>query len=109
MTTITITKSSNDSYRKLEVTGHAGFAEYGHDVVCAGISVLTINLVNSIEKLTEDEFKCFQDDKKGTISLIFESELSDEANLLMKSYELGVESIFRQYGKNFLNIKFRRE
>ena len=36
-------------------------------------------------------------------------EPSHDAELLVKSFELGVGTIFQEYGKKFLNIKFRRE
>ena len=109
MTTITITKSLADSYKRIECSGHAGFADSGEDIVCAAISVLTINLINSLERFTEDRFACNQNEDDGYISISFEQEPSRDADLLLKSFELGVNSIFREYGKRFLNIKFRRE
>ena len=109
MTTITITKASDDSYKSIECKGHAGFADYGNDIVCSAISVLTINLINSIEEFTEDKADVQQDEKSGRISICFDSKPSKESDLLLRSYELGVCSIFREYGKKFLNIKFRRE
>ena len=109
MTTITITKSSNDTYKSIECLGHAGFAEYGNDIVCSAISVLTINLINSIDKLTDDKISVDQNEDDGYISISFENEPSKEADLLLRSFELGIDSIFREYGKKFLNIKFRRE
>nr|WP_297764393.1 ribosomal-processing cysteine protease Prp [uncultured Butyrivibrio sp.] len=109
MTTITITKKSDDTFKCIECNGHAGYAEYGEDIVCAAVSVLTINLVNSIDSLTEDKIIVDQDEDQGLIRIRFENEPSHDADLLLKSFELGVDSIFRQYGKKFLNIKFRRE
>ncbi|WP_029232154.1 ribosomal-processing cysteine protease Prp [Butyrivibrio sp. VCB2006] len=109
MTTITITKTSDDAYKCIECKGHAGFAEYGEDIVCAAVSVLTINLANSVENLTDDKFDIEQDEEIGLIRLRFETVPSHDADLLLRSFELGVDSIFRQYGKKFLNIKFRRE
>ena len=109
MTTITITKSSDDNFKKIECSGHAGYADRGEDIVCAAVSVLTINLLNSIEKFTDDGIVIEQDEKKGLITLEFKDTPTAEADLLLKSYELGVTGIFEQYGKKFLNIKFRRE
>ncbi|MCR5404833.1 MAG: ribosomal-processing cysteine protease Prp [Butyrivibrio sp.] len=109
MTTITIVKSSDDKYKMIESKGHAGFAEYGEDIVCSAISVLTINTVNSLEKLTKDKFSLFTDEKKGIIRMTFTNPVSGDAELLLKSFELGITSIYEQYGKKFLNIKFRRE
>ena len=109
MTTITITKKSDDTFKSIECNGHAGYAEYGEDIVCAAVSVLTINLVNSIDSLTEDRISVVQDEDRGLIRVSFEDDPSHDADLLLRSFELGVDSIFRQYGKKFLNIKFRRE
>ncbi|WP_026651206.1 ribosomal-processing cysteine protease Prp [Butyrivibrio proteoclasticus] len=109
MTTITITKTSNDSYKSIECKGHAGYADYGKDIVCSAISVLTINTINSIESFTKDEMVVSSDESKGIIRFEFKSEPSKEADLLLRSFELGVDNIFQQYGKKFLNIKFRRE
>ncbi len=109
MTTITITKSSDDKYKRIECKGHAGFDDSGKDIVCAAVSVLTINTMNSIEKFTKDAFVATQDEKKGIITMEFKEELSKEADLLLKSFELGVNGIYNEYGKKFLNIKIRRE
>ena len=38
----------------MEVKGHAGYDEYGKDIVCAAVSVLTVNMANSVEKFTDD-------------------------------------------------------
>ena len=36
-------KDSDDCYTGFQVKGHAGFAAYGKDIICAGVSVLAIN------------------------------------------------------------------
>ena len=108
MTTITITKDASGTYKGFECSGHAGFADSGKDIVCAAVSVLTINTINSIEKFTGDQIDTFQDPEEGILGANFRKAPSDEADLLMRSFELGVTSIFEQYGKKFLNIKFRR-
>ena len=109
MTTITITRSSDDNYKRIECKGHAGFDDYGKDIVCAAVSVLTINTINSLEELTDDDLVVTQDEKKGIITMKFDNKLSDSAVLLLKSYELGINGIYKEYGKKYLNIKIRRE
>ena len=108
MTTITFT-TSEDKYKSIECKGHAGFDDYGNDIVCSAISMLTINLVNSLEKLTDDMTSVSEDEKKGIVKITFENDPSNDATLLVDSFKLGVETIFQEYGKKFLNIKFRRE
>ena len=49
MTTYNVIK--NQFTAKIEVKGHAGYAEYGHDIVCASISTACIVTANLIEKL----------------------------------------------------------
>ena len=45
--------AENGKYTGLKVSGHAGFDEEGKDIVCAAVSVLTLNLANSIEHFCE--------------------------------------------------------
>lgn len=109
MTDIIIRKNSDGDICGFEMDGHAGFAEYGQDIVCAALSVLTINTINSIEAFAGDLIDVSSDEDKGIITCSFRNRtgnISDEATLLMKSYELGVNGIYEQYGKEFLNIKF---
>ena len=55
MITVTIYKKSNQ-YLGFDINGHAGYAEEGSDIICAAVSVLSLNTLNSIEAFTEDEF-----------------------------------------------------
>ena len=75
MTTITITKTSDDNYKEIECNGHAGYAEYGEDIVCAAVSVLTINTINSIEQLTKDKIEMSNNSYVSAVSA------SDQANI----------------------------
>ena len=68
-----------------------------------------INTINSVEKFTDDDIVTSQNEEKGILKLEFKDNPSEEADLLLQSFELGVTSIYEQYGKKFLNIKFRRE
>ena len=47
---ITVTKAKNC----INVNGHAGYGEYGRDIVCSAVSILTYNLQESINRLTDD-------------------------------------------------------
>lgn len=42
----------NDSIKSIEIFGHAEFAQYGKDIVCAAISSISIGLLNAIDVLT---------------------------------------------------------
>ena len=102
MITVEIRKS-NGEYVGFSSKGHAGYAEEGYDIVCAAVSVLTVNTVNSIEKFTDDAFKAEAAD--GMVRWKFtELPLSKEAKLLMDSLVLGLKDIQENYGKKYIKI-----
>ena len=68
MITITV-KKRNGYYLEFVSKGHAGYAEEGQDIVCAAVSVLVINTVNSLETFTDDQFEVQEDD--GYVSFHF--------------------------------------
>ena len=106
MTEIIIRKNSDGEFRGFKLEGHAGSGEYGKDIVCAAVSILTINTVNSLEEFTDDDFTCDADPERGYIEVRSENSFSDEGELLLKSFELGIIGVYKQYGNEFLNIKF---
>ena len=86
-----------------EVRGHSGYAPEGEDIVCAAVSALVINALNSIEEFTEDAFTC--DCQDGQIqNWEFTSEVSPESELLMDSLMLGLQNISTSYGEEYLKI-----
>ncbi len=87
--------------------GHAGQAAYGQDIVCASISVLVINTVNSLEQFTTDRFKVRTEEESGLIELSFERPVSKEGTILMKSLVLGLEGIEEAYGSRYIKVSFK--
>ncbi len=106
MITVEIRKSG-DEYVGFSSKGHAGYSEEGYDIICAAVSVLTVNTINSIEKFTDDAFKAEAAD--GMVRWKFtELPLSKEAKLLMDSLVLGLEKIQENYGKKYIKIIEKR-
>lgn len=83
---ITIDKS----YNRIEVKGHAGYADYGQDIVCCAISTLVQTLIWSIEDLTQDKI---QYDVNAGYTVIAYTEPSEEAQLLIDSFFIGCEAV----------------
>lgn len=52
MITIEIVRSADGRIRQFTVSGHAGYDKPGKDIVCAGVSAVTVGAVNAIEALT---------------------------------------------------------
>lgn len=102
MINVTIYKDELEQYKGFQFKGHAEYAKYGQDIVCAAVSVLVINTVNSIEQFTSDKFSIKNDD--GFIKLLFLSSISSECKLFMDSLVLGLNGIVSDYGTKYLNI-----
>ena len=106
MTKISIVKS-NGKYKGFECIGHSGYAVAGEDIVCAAISTLTINTINSIEQFTEDAFNLEADEKTGMIKMYFRDAPTNNATLLMDSMVLGLNAIADQYDERFVTVKIQ--
>ena len=94
-----IVKKQNGNITGFHMEGHAGYADRGSDIVCASISVLAINCVNSIEEFSEG-----MDEERGMISFDLTGEISEKTQLLLQSMLLGIEHIAEEYGKKYVQI-----
>jgi Predicted ribosomal protein len=105
MIKITVFKSE-EIYKGFTLRGHARYAENGQDIVCAGISALVLNAINSIEAFTADKFEVKTKEKAGQIEFQFESEPSPNASLLIDSMILGIEKIKESYNNEYMKLTF---
>lgn len=107
----TVLKDSTDSgnviYRGMMIEGHAGYANEGEDIICAAVSALALNFFNSVEALTEDEFEGGAGQENVQFEFRFTSDISPESKLLMNSLILGLENIEKDYGKSYINVKYK--
>ncbi|MDR1067430.1 MAG: ribosomal-processing cysteine protease Prp [Clostridiales bacterium] len=75
--------------------------DHGDGIVCAAVSALALNAVNSVETLTDERFICDEDEKKGFLSLrlpdIEKGEEANDARLLLDSFALGARWIAEGY------------
>lgn len=94
---------SNSNYKAFSITGHAEYAEYGSDIVCASVSVLVINTGNAIEQLTNTNFEATQED--NMINFIFKEPPDEKSKLLMDAMILGLNEIQKSYGKKYLKLE----
>lgn len=108
MTDITFFKDSKENVRQFVFEGHSGYAAAGHDIVCASISALVFNTINSIEGLTKAQFESVVDEKRARVEFLLTQDEPDEnALLLMKSLELGCVNISNEYGKKYVKLHFK--
>lgn len=79
---------------KIEINGHANYAEIGKDIVCAGVTALTQTLIRSLEGLTSDEIEYEISPGRADIHC---RNLSEEGKLLVDSFFIGVCSIADEF------------
>ena len=111
MIRVTLIKNSSDELCGFRMKGHADFAEPGEDIVCAGVSALVINTINSIEAFTEDAFADDVQEQETDVVFFAVSTVpvSRESALLLKSLSLGLHGIQEHYGKKFIQIDISDE
>ena len=82
---------------RLTVKGHAGYAEPGKDIVCAAVSILAQNLIQSIEELTPDKIE--YEIQPGWVC-IKHGNLSEKAKALVDSFFIGIRMVIEDYPEN---------
>ncbi len=105
MISVKIYKSKDNNIRGFKCLGHAGYAEHGEDVVCAAVSMLVINTLNSLETFVpEDKFTVNTDEEQGLIECVFNDKPSEKAKLLLDSMLLGLKSVEKDYQGEYLKL-----
>ncbi|MDO4615037.1 MAG: ribosomal-processing cysteine protease Prp [Lachnospiraceae bacterium] len=106
MTKVTFYQDSDGAYMGFTCEEHAGYADEGEDIVCAAISALVFNTVNSIEAFTEDVFTLDTDASSAFLSFRLENTPSEQCTLLIKSLLLGLQSMEDGQYSDFIDIIF---
>lgn len=79
---------------RVTVSGHAGYAEAGKDIVCAGVTALIQTLIKSIGDLTEDKIE--YEISPGRADIHYR-DLSEAGKLLIDSFFIGVCAIADEF------------
>ena len=78
----------------IEISGHAGYAEAGKDIVCAGVTALVQTLIKSIEGLTQDKIQ--YEISPGRADIHY-GDLSEAGKLLVDSFFIGICQIADEF------------
>ena len=100
MITIKI-ENRNQQIVGLHISGHAGFAEYGKDLVCAGVSSIAVGLLNAIDIVANDT--CTLSMSHGDVSIKVNT-ITTENQLVLQTGVIQLETIESQ-NKEFIRIK----
>ena len=85
----------NRANSNIKITGHAGYAEPGKDIVCAGVSTLVQNLIASLDMLVPGTLESAEVNP-GYVEIKHRN-LSGRAKMLVDSFFIGVEMIAHEY------------
>ena len=108
MIKITVYENSEQEYTAFHCIGHAEYAEAGEDIVCAAVSVLVINTINSLEEITGEEMEVTAEENSGLIRCFFARQpLKETSRVLIDSLVLGLTRIEEQYGKKHCRLHFK--
>ncbi|WP_159564341.1 ribosomal-processing cysteine protease Prp [Streptococcus halichoeri] len=87
-------RDEDGTLRDVTLTGHAGSGEYGFDIVCAAVSALAINFINSLEALTQTQADVTMDAVEGGYMRVsVPHDTSKNGQLLFESFLLGMTNI----------------
>ena len=87
--------------------GHAEYADYSQDIVCAAISILVMTTINSLECLLRTKMCVEADDESGYIHCSIEQDPTESTELLLQSMILGLSQIQKEYGSKYIDVKIK--
>lgn len=112
MTRVTIYKNKRGSIVGYEVDGHADYDEYGKDIVCAAISVLSQTALIALNKvcgIDESDIKYDIDEEKGHLSVAIPDNLTKEkrlkADIVFETMIVGIKGLLDVYS-DYLTLEY---
>lgn len=107
MIKVKITRSaSSGNIMSYRAEGHAAYEVPGKDIVCAGVSAVTIGTYNSIEALlgVHLKYRMYHGFFEMSVSEQLESKTFEKLQLLLESMVVTLQSIQQSYGE-YLSIE----
>ncbi|HHX23220.1 MAG: ribosomal-processing cysteine protease Prp [Tepidanaerobacteraceae bacterium] len=89
-------------YKYMEISGHAQYAEYGKDIVCAGVSALTETAVLGLKNVVGIDPLVYR--KEGCLILKLPDNMTleelEKAAIILETIFLGLKDISKDYPSN---------
>ncbi|MFC5469448.1 ribosomal-processing cysteine protease Prp [Cohnella suwonensis] len=102
MIKVTIVRDDRKAIIRFTVSGHAFYNDPGKDIVCAGVTAVTVGAINAIEKLTGLEPNAYTESGllEATAPRSEEPARDDQVQLLLEGMVAALETIEDYYGKH---------
>ena len=81
----------------IEISGHAGYDEFGKDIVCASVSSVIMTTVNSIMNIDNSSISYMDDGNKIIIKKLNDNDIVDK---LLNTMILILKDLEEQYKEN---------
>ena len=92
-------KKNDDVVDYIKISGHAGYAEKGYDIVCASVSCIAITTVNALISINEDCLVYSESDGLLEIKILKHDEVIDKIINNMISLLTKLSLDYKQYIK----------
>lgn len=101
MTKVQVRRAPDGSIAELRVSGHAGFADPGEDIVCAGVSALVVTAILGLDNVAEHPFEGEAKLGKAHCKLLpgGTPESAAKAQTILETTVLGLKDIAKDYPK----------
>ena len=96
---MTTVKYDPDLFR-MEISGHAGWAPPGHDLVCAGASTLMVTLIESTTDIPELQTGIYMKDALVTVQSYPDEDMEDKCRTIYETIYRGFEALKESYPDN---------
>ncbi len=100
---ITVYIDRQQDYQQIVVAGHAGYAEHGKDIVCAGASAITCALMNMAVEANDGALVKQND---GFAFVYLKGPETERVTAILDTVQTGYEAIEAQY-PDYLHILHR--
>lgn len=93
----------NNSLKKINISGHANYSDYGKDIVCASCSSILVTTVNAIIEIDESAIEYLDNGNIVTINILKDNDI---VNKLLNN----MLSLFKDLTKDYKDyIKIIKE
>ncbi|WNS74448.1 ribosomal-processing cysteine protease Prp [Bacillus sp. DTU_2020_1000418_1_SI_GHA_SEK_038] len=111
MIQVTVNRKESGVIQSFEISGHAFFAERGNDIVCAGVSAVSIGAINAVHALIGITPEIEQKED-GFLRCVIPEHLPEETNekiqLLLEGMVVSLQTIEEQYGQH-IKMTFKKQ
>jgi len=111
MIDVVINRTNSGSIQSFEISGHAFFANKGNDIVCAGVSAVSVGTVNAIHMLTGITPEI--EHNSGLLECVIPENIPEQhmekVQILLEGMVVSLQTIEEEYGKHIrIRITFKK-